>query len=163
MIESARDQTFRIPAPRPDIESACHRALRNVDWQELPTDTLKIESPGIAVGGDAGSGLIALVVGELLIGLLASIPFLRQRFARVRTRTLVAPTPPPGSDVVLYGVWGRVVMVTISLRDREGDGTEVTIAGQGGLAGKAAAVVWDLRHSIEIHSGLLNPSRRPPR
>jgi hypothetical protein len=147
VTELDRVQTFRLSAPRPEVESACRRALRNVDWQELPTDTFKVEPPDFA--------------GQDLIWLLGLIPLLRQRLARVGTRTRVAPPPSSGADAVVYGVWRQVVLVTITLRDWECLGTEVTIAGQGGPPGKAAAAVGDLRRSIEIQSGSLDPSRRP--
>lgn len=145
----AHVQTFRLAAPITDVESACRRALRNVDWQELPTDTFRIELPGV------GSNSL---MGELLIGLLEFIPAVR-RF--LRTRTLHALRPSLRSESVIYGVWGNVVTVTISLREQGGFGTELTIAAQGGLPGKAAALVGDLRRSIEIQSGSLTPTRRP--
>jgi hypothetical protein len=138
--------TFRLPAARPEVESACRRALRSVDWQELPTDTFKIEP-------------LPTITGNDVFVLLGLIPFVRRRLMRLLTVTRVAPTPSPAADAVVYGVRGRAVMVTISLRDREVIGTEVIIAGQGGLPGKAAAAVRDLRHSIEIQSGSVNSSR----
>jgi hypothetical protein len=98
-------------------------------------------------------------VGELLIWLLESIPWFRRRLERLRTHTRIAPPPSTGADSVMYGVWHEVVIVTISFRDKEGAGTELTIAGHGSLPRKVAAVVSDLRHSIEIQSGSLNPSR----
>ena len=120
-----------------------------MDWQELPTDTFEIH-----VAAHDG----ASVLGELLIGLSELIPPIRRLFARARTITRHAPPPSHTSEAVIYAVWGRTVMVTISLRELGGFGTEVTIAGQGGLPGKAAAaVVSDLRRSIEIESGSLAP------
>ena len=149
-----RVETFRLLALRPEVESACRRALRNADWQELPTNTFKFVSPAYA--GNS-------VLGELLMWLLESIPPSRRYLTRLRTHTWTAPTPSPDAHAVVYGVWRGfwrgVVMVTISLRDREGSGTEVTIAGKGGLPGAAAAAVRDLRHSIEIESGSVNPPR----
>jgi hypothetical protein len=50
-------------------------------------------------------------------------------------------------------------MVTISLHDQGGFGVEVTIAGEGGLPGKVAVCVRDLRRSIEIQTGSLTLSR----
>ncbi|HEX5825755.1 MAG TPA: hypothetical protein VFY18_14950 [Candidatus Limnocylindrales bacterium] len=156
---AVRLQTFLLAAPRPDVESACRRALRNVDWLELPTDTFTIESPAfIGGGGGGGSGPTSVVV-ELLIGILELIPQVRQRLTRLRTITRHAPPPAPRSDAVINAIWGKVVMVTISLRDQGDSGTEVTIAGQGGLPGKAAAVVTDLHHSIAIQSGSLTIER----
>lgn len=52
-------------------------------------------------------------------------------------------------------------MVTISLREQALPWTEVTLAGEGGLPGKAADVVSELRRSIEIQSGSLGDSQRP--
>ena len=97
------------------------------------------------------------MLGELLMGLIELIP----PFRRLRTRTRHAPLPSPMSEAVIYGVWRNAVMVTISLREQGGSGTEVTMAGQGGLPAKAEALLWDLRHSIEIQSGSLTTSRRP--
>jgi hypothetical protein len=145
-------QTFSLATPRVDVEAACRRALRNVDWLELPTGTLRSEVP---TPGQAD------VLGELLIGLIEVIPPFRRLFARLRTRTRQAPPPARGSDVVIYGAWGKVVMVTISLRELGFTRTEVTLAGEGGLPGKASAVLSELRRSIEIQSGSLGHSQRP--
>ena len=93
--------------------------------------------------------------------LIELIPPLRRLFARLQTRTLHAPPLSPRSQAAIYAVWGQVVMVTISLREHAGFGTEVTIAGQGGFPGKAATAVGELRHAIEIQSGSLTPSPRP--
>jgi hypothetical protein len=144
-------KTFALAIPRVDVEAACRRALRNVDWQELPTGTLSLEVP---IPGSAD------VLAELLIGLIDSIPPFRRLFARLLTRTRHAPPSSPGSDAVIYAAWGRAVMVTISLRELALSSTEVTLAGEGGLPGKAAAVVSELRRSIEIHSGSLGDSQR---
>jgi len=35
-------QTFSLATPRVDVEAACRRALRNVDWRELPTGTFEL-------------------------------------------------------------------------------------------------------------------------
>jgi hypothetical protein len=145
-------QTFRLSSAKADVEVACRRALRNVDWKELPTDKFEIE---VAAAGQAN------VLGELVIWFIELIPPARRLFARARTITHHAPPPSRGSEAVIYAVWSQVVMVTISLRDLAGSGTEVTIAGQGGMPGKAAAVVSDLRRSIEIQSGSLTTSPRP--
>jgi hypothetical protein len=145
-------QTFSLATPAVDVESACRRALRNVDWRELPTGTLSLEVP---TPGNAD------VLGELLIGLIEFIPPFRRLFARLRTRTRHAPPPSHGSDAVIYAAWGQAVMVTISLREQALSSTEVTLAGEGGLPGKAAVVVSELRHSIEIQSGSLGDSQRP--
>jgi hypothetical protein len=144
-------QTFSLAIPRSDVEAACRRALRNVDWQELPTGTLSLEVP---TPGNAD------VLAELLIGLIDLIPPFRRLFARLRTRTRHAPPPSRGSDAVIYAAWGRTVMVTISLRELGLSSTEVTLAGEGGLPGKAAAVLSELRRSIEIQSGSLGDSQR---
>ena len=95
------------------------------------------------------------VLADLPIGLIASIPPVRRLFARLRTRRRYAPPSSPGSDAVIYAVWGQAVMVTISLREQGHSSTEVTLAGEGGLPGKAAAVISELRRSIEIQSGLV--------
>ena len=145
-------QTFILETPSVDVEAACRRALRNVDWRELPTDTLRLEVP---TPGQAD------VLGELVIGLIEVIPPFRRLFTRLRTRTRHAPPPSRGSDAVIYGTWGQVVMVTISLRERALSLTEVTLAGEGGLPGKAAEVLSELRRSIEIQSGSLGDSQRP--
>jgi hypothetical protein len=145
-------QTFRLAAPTEDVEAACRRALRNVDWQELPTDTFRIDVPAPGQGH---------VLGELLIGLIELLPLSRRLFSRLRTVTRHAPPASARSQAVIYAVWGRVVMVTISLRMLGNVGTELTIAGQGGLPGKAAAAVQELRHSIEVQSGSLTTSPRP--
>jgi hypothetical protein len=145
-------QTFSLDTPSVDAEAACRRALRNVDWRELPTGTLSLEVP------TPGS---ADVLGDLLIWLMELIPPFRRLFARLRTRTRHAPLPSRGSDAVIYGAWGPAVMVTISLHERALSLTEVTLAGEGGLPGKAAAVVSELRRSIEIQSGSFGDSQRP--
>ena len=144
-------QTFRLSQARADVEAACRRALRNVDWQELPSDKFEREVPA---PGQAN------VLGEVTIWLIELIPPARRLFARARTITRHAPPPSRGSEAVIYAVWSQVVMVTISLRDVASFGTEVTIAGEGGMPGKAAAVVSDLRRSIEIQSGSLTTSPR---
>jgi hypothetical protein len=100
------------------------------------------------------------VLAELLIGLIESIPPFLRLFTRLRTRTRHAPPPSSGSDAVIYAAWGQAVMVTISLRELALSSTEVTLAGEGGLPGKAAAVVSELRRSIEIQSGSLGDSQR---
>lgn len=145
-------QTFSLATPIVDVEAACRRALRNVDWQELPMGTLSLEVP---TPGNAD------VLADLLIGLIESIPPFRRLFARLRTRTRHAPPPSPGNDTVIYAAWGQAVMVTISLREQAFSWTEVTLAGEGGLPGKAADVVSELRRSIEIQSGSLGGSQRP--
>ena len=48
-------------------------------------------------------------------------------------------------------------MVTISLRDQGDSATEVTLEGEGGMVGVAAAAVTDLRQSIVIEPGSLDP------
>ena len=144
-------QTFSLAIPRIEVEGACRRALRNVDWRELPAGSLSSEMP------TPGS---ADVLAELLIGLIESIPPFRRLFTRLRTRTRHAPPPSSGSDAVIYAAWGQAVMVTISLRELALSSTEVTLAGEGGLPGKAAAVVSELRRSIEIQSGSLGDSQR---
>jgi hypothetical protein len=144
-------QTFSLATPAVDVEAACRRALRNVDWQELPTGTLRLEVP---TPGQAD------IFGDLLIGLIGSIPPFRPLFARLRTRTRRAPPPARGSDAVIYGAWGKAVIVTISLREQALSRTQVTLAGEGGLPGKAADVVSELRRSIEIQSGFLGDSQR---
>jgi hypothetical protein len=144
-------ETFILAYPRVAVEAACRRALRNVDWQELPTGTLSLEVP---IPGNAD------VLGELLIALIESIPPFRRLFTRLRTRTSHAPPPSRGSDAVIYAAWGQAVMVTISLRELAPASTDVTLAGEGGLPGKAAVVVPELRRSIEIQSGSLGESQR---
>ena len=144
-------QTFSLATPGVDVAAACRRALRNVDWRELPTGTLRSQVPTPGQGD---------VLGELLLGLIELIPPSRRLFARLRTRTRQAPPAARGSDVVIYGAWGQVVMVTISLRELELSRTEVTLAGEGGLPGKATAVLSELRRSIEIQSGSLGDSQR---
>jgi hypothetical protein len=152
LLELEPLQTFRLPQARADVEAACRRALRNVDWQELPSDKFEREVPA---SGHAN------VLGELLIWLIEVIPPVRRLFARARTITRHAPPPSRGSEAVIYAVWSQVVMVTISLHELAGIGTAVTIAGQGGMQGKAAAIVSELRRSIEIQSGSLTTSLRP--
>jgi hypothetical protein len=144
-------ETFALAIPRVNVEAACRRALRNVDWQELPTGTLSSEVP---IPGNAD------LLGDRLIGLIDLIPPLRRLFARLRTRTRRAPPPSAGSDAVIYAAWSQAVMVTISFRELALSSTEVTLAGEGGLPGKAAAVVSELRRSIEIQSGSLGDSQR---
>jgi hypothetical protein len=143
-------QAFSLAISRVDVEAACRRALRNVDWQELPTGTLSLEVP------TPGS---ADVLGDVVIGLIESIPPFRRLFTRLRTRTRHAPPPSRGSDAVIYAAWGQAVMVTISLRELALSSTEVTLAGKGGLPGKATAVLSELRRSIEIQSGYLGDSQ----
>ena len=92
-------------------------------------------------------------MGELLMTLVESIPPFRRAIARLRTPTLHAAPPSHPNDVVIYAVWGKIVIVTISLGEVAGPSTEITIDGRGGLPGKAAAAVSDLRRSIEIHTG----------
>jgi hypothetical protein len=145
-------QTFSLATTRVEVEAACRRALRNVDWQELPTGSVSSEVP---TPGNADA------LAELLIGLIDLIPPFRRLFTRLRTRTRHAPPPSRGSDAVIYSAWGQTVMVTISLRELAVSATEVTLAGEGGLPGKAAAVLSELRRSIEIQSGSLGDSQRP--
>lgn len=147
-----RRQTFLLAASRPHVESACRRALRNVDWLELPTGTW---TGPVRVQAGAAGGLAGELIVLTLIEILKRIPPLRQRLTRLITITLHAPTPAPGSASVIYAIWGNLVMVTISLRGQVDSATEVTIEGKGGLVGTAAAAVTDLRQSIAIESGSL--------
>jgi hypothetical protein len=71
-----RRQTFVLAASRPDVESACRRALRNADWQELPTDAFTRQVPVFV--GSAG-GLVAELMVLMLIELLKRISPVRQR------------------------------------------------------------------------------------
>ena len=114
--------------------------------------------------GSAG-GLVGELMVLMLIELLKRISPVRQRLKPLMTTTSHAPSPAPGSDAVINAVsvinssTGEFVLLTISLRDHGGSWTQVTLEGKGGLLRKAAAVVTDLRHSIEIESGSLTPTQ----
>jgi len=143
-------EQFRLPASLAECEEACHRALRSVDWQELPTDTLEVKAPMVYDQSDAGC----------LISLLEVVPAFRRRLDRVRTLTFHAPAGPPGSQAEIAASWrGGQVMVRISLRERAGFGTEMTISGSGATG--VSSAVRELRRSIEIQAGSLTPYRPP--
>jgi len=144
-------QTFSLATPWVTVEAACRRALGNVYWRELPSPTLTLDAP---TPGQAD------MLGDTLLGLMESIPPFRRLSARMRTITRHAPPPPRGSDAVIYGAWCQAVIVTISLRERTSSRTDVTLAGDGGLPGKAATVLSELRRSIEIQSGSIRDLQR---
>lgn len=122
-----------------------------MDWQERPTDMFEVD---LGLPAD---------VGSILIMLLERLPVLRRPMRGIHAVTFRAPVGPPGCQAAIFASWGGRIMVRISLRERGGVVTEVTISASGGLgplvSRRARSVVRDLRRSIEIHAGALRPTR----
>ena len=97
----------------------------------------------------------------LLIGLLEMVPAFRRLMDRLQTVALHAPAGPPRSQAAIAASYGGGrVMVRISLSERAGFGTEMTISGLGATG--VSSDMRELRRSIEIQAGSLTPYR-PPR
>ena len=122
-----------------EAEAGIRRALRSVDWEELPSDRYEYDVP-LTGGGRRKEGSSFL---------LEAIPFTRRWLRRALKRSIQAPPRRFKSDDELFGRH-RGSVVRISLVDRAAFGTEVTI-----VDGKSP--IGELRRSIEIQGGSLTP------
>ena len=148
-------EEFRLSTSTTESVDACRRALRSLEWTEQASDRLRLPI-------HFNSGFLDLLIYPVGWLLYRYVPIARRvwdGFGSVR-----APEGPPQVDAEINAVLGEGLIVRISLRERGGFGTDVTISGSdlGGsditlARGRAElpSAIRELRRSVEIEAGAL--------
>lgn len=152
-------EEFRLSTSTSESVDACRRALRSLEWTEQASDRLRLPLIDMAVFGS----FLLHPVGRLLY---RYVPIARRVVDRYFTRR--APEGPPHVDAEINAVLGQRLIVRISLQERGGFGTDVTISGSdlGGAdvafarpLAELRSAIRELRRSIEIQSGAVAPDQ----
>ena len=146
-------EEFRLSTSTTESVDACRRALRSLVWTEQASDRLRLP---IHVNG----GFLDLLIYPVGWLLYRYVPIARRVIDRYGSRR--APEGPPHVDAEINAVLGQRLIVRISLRERGGFGTDVTISGSdvGGSdvafarpLAELRSAIRELRRSIEIQAG----------